>query len=44
MKLGSLINLAGLWKRPKPVVGATPADVVHAENAELTRRLFQLRA
>ncbi|MCC7539602.1 MAG: alpha/beta fold hydrolase, partial [Deltaproteobacteria bacterium] len=24
-------NLASLWKRPQPVVGATPHDVVHAE-------------
>ncbi len=27
-----LWNLLGVWKRPKPVVGATPCDVVHAEN------------
>lgn len=25
-------NLATLWSRPKPVVAATPADVVHEEN------------
>ena len=25
-------NLLGMVKRPKPVVGATPADVVHREN------------
>lgn len=27
-----LINLAGLWKRPRPAVGTTPADEVHREN------------
>jgi polyhydroxyalkanoate synthase len=27
-----LTNLAGLLKRPRPAVGTTPADVVHAEN------------
>ena len=27
-----LWNTLSLWKRPKPVVGATPCDVVHAEN------------
>lgn len=30
--LRSVLNLAKLSKRPKPVVGATPADVVHTEN------------
>jgi polyhydroxyalkanoate synthase len=25
-------NLLSLWRRPKPQVGATPADVVHREN------------
>ncbi len=27
-----LPRLLSLWRRPKPVVGATPCDVVHAEN------------
>jgi polyhydroxyalkanoate synthase len=26
------INLAGLWRRPKPAIGTTPYDVVFAEN------------
>ncbi len=30
--IGRLMNLAGLLTRRKPAVGATPADVVHAEN------------
>ena len=25
-------NLLSLWRRPKPVVGATPCDVVYREN------------
>ena len=36
-----LTNLMGLVARPKPVVGATPADVVHAENKW---RLLRYRA
>jgi len=32
VKPASLFNLARLWQRPKPNVGATPADVVHREN------------
>jgi polyhydroxyalkanoate synthase len=32
MKAKSLLNLAQLWTRPKPIVGATPCDVVHHEN------------
>jgi hypothetical protein len=32
MGLERLRNLLGLIKRPKPVVGATPADVVLREN------------
>src|SRR5438874_2062013 len=27
-----LLNILTTWKRPKPVVGVTPADVVHHEN------------
>lgn len=27
-----LLNTLQLWRRPRPVVGATPADVIHAEN------------
>lgn len=32
MKIESLLKLASLWRRSKPVVGATPCDVVHREN------------
>ena len=32
MKAKSLLNLASLWTRAKPRVGATPCDVVHREN------------
>ena len=39
--LRSLLNLATLPRREKPVVGATPADVVHAENKW---RLLRYRA
>ena len=33
------LNLASLGSRPKPPVGTTPADVVHAENKWTLRRL-----
>lgn len=37
----SLFDLATLWSRPKPNVGATPSDVVHRENKW---RLLRYRA
>jgi polyhydroxyalkanoate synthase len=32
MKPKSILNLASIWTRPRPKVGAAPADVVHHEN------------